>query len=266
MANPTAPTSPPLRLDQIRDRYYRPLELAETCSDWIFWIVAVLSILALAAEQKAHPDIYNFVQGTFVIGVVALFLLGLAVRLYWTPRAEDKRRQGLLSDSFGVAITHEQVMGYYNNDQTNSVMRLGGSLMENSFFSKRIILAMARGERVRIGLYVLVWLVALLHRATDLALVAAIAQAIYSEQIISRWVRLEWIRTRFERVYDDLYQLFQTTTDFNRNEFRIRVLEEFGEYETSKGYGGIMLSKKVFEQLNPELSAEWEQIRRQLKL
>lgn len=266
MANPTAPTTPPARLDQIRERYYRPLELAESCADWIFLIVAILSILALAVERKTNPDIYDFVQGAFVIGVVALFLLGLAVRLYWMPRAEDKRRQGLLSDSFGVAITHEQVTGYYNNDQTNPVMRLGASLMENSFFSKRILLAMARGERVRIGLYVLVWLIALLHRATDLALVAAMAQAIYSEQIISRWVRLEWIRIRFERVYDHLYRLLQTTTDFNRDEFRIRVLEEFGEYETSKGHGGIMLSKKVFERLNPELSAEWEQIRKQLNL
>jgi hypothetical protein len=266
MANPTIPTSASARLDQIRERYYRPLELAESCSLWIFWIVAVLSILALAVERKTNPDVYDFVQVAFVIGVAAFFLLGLAIRLYWTPRAEDKRRQGLLSDSFGVALVHEQVTGYYNNDQSNPVMRLGASLMENSFFSKRILLAMARGERVRIGLYILVWFAALLHRSTDLALLAAIAQAIFSEQIISRGVRLEWLRNRFECVYDDLYRLFQTTTDFNRDEFRIRVLEEFGEYETSKGYGGIMLSKKVFDRMNPDLSAEWEQIRRQLKL
>mgnify|MGYP001765001117 CR=1 FL=1 len=76
-----------------------------------------------------------------------------------------------------LGVLSEQVVGYYNNSETNSVKRLGASLLENSFFSKSILLTMARGERFRMGLYVLVWLIALFNRATDLALVAAMAQA-----------------------------------------------------------------------------------------
>ena len=256
----------PSKIDPIRKRYYRPLEIAESSSDWLFLLVAALSILALAVERTTYPRLYDLVQGAFVVGVLALFFLGLGIRLYWTPRADDKRRQQLLSNSFAVALTHEQTSGYYNNDQTNPLRRLCASLLENSFFSKNVTLKMAHGERIRVAVYALIWIVALLNRATDLALAAAMAQAVFSEQIISRWVRLEWLRMRFERVYEHLYRLVQTTTNFNKEEFRVRVLEAFGEYETGKGYGGITLSARIFERLNPSLSLEWAEIRKALNI
>lgn len=256
----------PQKLDPIRARYYRPLELAEAFSDGLFWVVAILSIGALAVERSTNPKLYDLVQGAFVIGVLGVFFLGQGIRLYWTPRAEDKRRQDLLSNSFAVAITHEQTSGYYNNEQTNPVRRLSASILENSFFSKNIALKMAHRERVRMVFYAAVWLIALLNRSTDLALGAAMAQAIFSEQIIAKWIRLEWLRMRFERVHEGMYRLIQTTTNFNKDAFRVRVLEAFGEYETSKGYGGITLSAKLFEQLNPSLSIEWSQIRQALKI
>lgn len=256
----------PSKIDPIRKRYYRPLEIAESSSDWLFLLVAALSILALALERTTHPRLYDLVQGAFVVSVLALFFLGLGIRLYWTPRADDKRRQDLLSNSFAVALTHEQTSGYYNNDQTNPLRRLCASLLENSFFSKNVTLKMAHGERIRVAVYALIWIFALLNRATDLALAAAMAQAVFSEQIISRWVRLEWLRMRFERVYEHLYRLVQTTTNFNKEEFRVRVLEAFGEYETGKGYGGITLSARIFERLNPSLSLEWAEIRKTLNI
>lgn len=256
----------PSKIDPIRKRYYRPLEIAESSSDWLFLLVAALSILALAVERTTYPRLYDLVQGAFVVGVLALFFLGLGIRLYWTPRADDKRRQDLLSNSFAVALTHEQTSGYYNNDQTNPLRRLCASLLENSFFSKNVTLKMAHGERIRVAVYALIWIVALLNRATDLALSAAMAQAIFSEQIISRWVRLEWLRMRFERVYEHLYRLVQTTKNFNKEEFRVRVMEAFGEYETGKGYGGITLSARIFERINPSLSLEWAEIRKALNI
>jgi len=114
----------PQKIDPIRTRYYHPLEQAEAYSDGLFWIVAVFSISALALERARYPAIYDVVQGGFILGVLGLFFLGQGVRLYWTPRAEDKRRQDLLSNSFAVAITHEQTTGYYNNEQTNPLRRL----------------------------------------------------------------------------------------------------------------------------------------------
>ncbi len=226
----------------------------------------MLSVSALAVEKTSQPKIYDLVQGGFILGVLILFFLGQGVRLYWTPRAEDKRRQDLLSNSFDVPITHEQTSGYYNNEQINPLRRLCASLLENSFFSKNIALKMAHRERARMAFYTGVWIMALMNRSTDLALGAAMAQAVFSEQIIAKWIRLEWLRMRFERVYENLYRLIQTTTNFDKDEFRVRVLESFCEYESSKGHGSTTLSTAIFEQLNPSLSIEWTHIRGTLKI
>lgn len=93
-----------------------------------------------------------------------------------------------------------------------------------------------------------------------------ICHAVFSEQIVSRWIRLEWLRMHFERIYDGLCRLVQTTTNFNKDEIRVRVLNAFGDYETGKGYGGITLSAKIFARQNPSLSVEWAEIRKTLKL
>lgn len=252
--------------DPIRKKYYRPLEMAESFSDWLFYFVAIISVLIFVIERARYPVIYDLMQGAFIISVLALFFIGLGIRLYWTPRAEDKRRQDFFSNSFGVALTHDLTSGYYNNEQTDPFKRFSASLLENSFFSKNIALKMACGVRVQIGIYLLFWLTALLCRTTDIAIAAAIAQAVFSEQIISKWIRLEWLRMRFESVYDGLYLLVQSTTDFNKEEYRASVLEAFGKYETSKARGSITLSAKVFDRLNSKLSSEWEVIKSNLNL
>ena len=252
--------------DPISDRYYRPLELAEICSDCLFWIVAFLSLLALALERSVQPMLYDFVQGGFVISVLVLFFLSQMVRLYWTPRAENKRRQDLLSYSFSVEITHEQTSGYYNNDETRHFKKLCVALLENSFFSSRITLKMAHFERLKIVFYSTVWILALLNRSSDLALSAVLAQALFSEQIVAKWMRIEWLRMRFEYTYDSLYRLIQLTKKFDNVDFIVRVIEAFVEYESSKGHGNTILSQKVFDQLNPSLSEEWKQIKASLKI
>ena len=43
-------------------------------------------------------------------------------------------------------------------------------------------------------------------------------------------------------------------------------MEAFGEYETGKGYGGITLSARIFERINPSLSLEWAEIRKALNI
>jgi hypothetical protein len=40
--------------------------------------------------------------------VIALFLLGLALRLYWSTQAEDARRSTFISHAFNVAMTPEK--------------------------------------------------------------------------------------------------------------------------------------------------------------
>lgn len=252
------------RSDPIRTRYYDAVELADKVSDKLFYANAVLSVASLLVEKQAHPIAYDWILIFFALAVAALFAIGLVSRLYLTPRAEDKRRQDFFTSACGVSLTHEKTDGYYNNDFTEPIKRLAAQVLENSHFSKAVALRMARTERIKVIVYTVIWLTCVLNRQTDLGIVVAASQAVFSEQVVSKWLRLEWLRIRFEKTYDDVYRLFQSKP--TAPNFNAMTLESLGVYETTKANAAITLSSKTFHQLNAELSAEWDQIKAGLKI
>lgn len=252
------------RSDPIRTNYFDAVQQAENVSNWLFYVNAVLSFCTLLVDQKAHPDAYNLVLLLFSISVVAMFALGLILRLYLTPRAEDKRRQDFFSSACNVSLIHQQTDGYYNNDFRDPIKRMAAQVLENSLFSKEIALRMARLERRNVAIYALIWLVLLLNRRTDLGWIVAASQAIFSEQILSKWLRLEWLRVRLEKTFDDVFRLFQTKPPVAQ--FNAHALDALSMYETAKANAAITLSSEIFDDLNPTLSAEWEKVKAALKI
>lgn len=256
--------APPVRRDPIGERHFKPLEIADRVSDISFYVAAALSFAALLVERIEHPIVYDLVQISFVFAVLAVFFSGIAIKLYWRPAAEDRRRAELISNASSVALTVERTEGYYNNEQTDPIRRLGVIIMENSHFSKAIALKMLRWERTRIAAYVVLFLAAVLYRKTDLAIASTAAQAVFSEQLLSRWLRLEWFRMRCESVYNQAYALFQSSP--SKKVMLAKALELFGLYEAGKANAGIALSSKIFFANNEALSREWDQIKVALKL
>lgn len=252
------------RSDPIRTRYYDAVELADKVADWLFYATAALSIASLLVEKQTHPHAYNWILILFAVAVATLFAIGMVSRLYLTPRAEDKRRQDFFTSACGVNLTHDKTDGYYNNDFTEPIKRMAAQVLENSHFSKAIALRMARTERAKVLIYGIIWLVCVLNRQTDLGIVVAASQAVFSEQLISKWLRLEWLRIRFEKTYDDMYRLFQAKPAAPK--FNAMTLESLGMYETAKANGAVTLSSTLFHRLNTDLSSEWEQIKRGLAI
>lgn len=125
-------------------------------------------------------------------------------------------------------------------------------------------LRMAHRERIKVAVYALIWLVLLHNRRTDLGWIVAASQAIFSEQILSKLFRLEWLRIRFERTFDDVFRLFQTKPSVEQ--FKAHALDALTMYEAAKANAGITLSSKIFDDLNPTLSTEWDNIKATLKI
>lgn len=251
--------------DPIRERYFKSVALADKWADLLFYFGGVMSLATMLLDKAVYPTAYNWLQVLFAVSVLALFAVGLASRLYLTPRAEDKRRQDFFSSAYGVGLSGlERTDGYYNNSQPPGTRRMAAQVLENSHFSKAIALRMARVERAKIVVYMVLWLVCLMHRETDLGIVVAASQAVFSEQLISRWLRLEWLRMRFEKTYDDVCRLFHSTP--LAQTFDAMALESLGIYEAAKANGGVTLSSKLFHQLNGELSREWERTRAQMNI
>jgi hypothetical protein len=252
------------RHDPIGPEFYIPLKTAENVSDAAFYLAAALSIIVLLVDKTSQPKVYGAVQATFAVAVVGIFVSGIVIRTYFASRAHSSRFADLVSNAFSVPLVPFPSEGYYNPPEGDPFLRMGASVLENTLFTKSILGKMLRFERARVGFYILAWLWAAVYRATDLDLLAVAAQVLFSEQLLSRWVRMEWLRSRVERLYDDLHVLIQSTSDRESKEFRAHVIETLIRYETSKAQAGLSLSSRVFNKLNPGLSNKWRSLCDQL--
>jgi len=253
------------RSDPIRTSYYDAVSTADTASDRLFYIAAALSLVFPFVEKTSHPIAYDWVQYFFAMAVVMLFGIGLIARLYLVPRAEDMRRQDFFSSAMGVSLTHHRTDGYYNNDLTDPSRRMAAQVLENSHFSKAIILRMLRVERTKTFVYLAVWLLCVVHRGTDLGWIVAATQAVFSEQLLSRWWRMEWLRMRCEETFGRVFSLFQAG-GANPSHFSATAMEAVASYESAKANAGIVLSSSLFNELNDELSTEWDCIKATLRI
>jgi len=258
------PAKTSTRIDPIRLNHFKPLEQSEAAASFIFYLAGAISFAPLLLDSKVHPRIFATLLTVFVILVISNFLIGMVNRLYFMPRAEDARRKEFLSNAYQFDLIHERTSGYYNNSETDPIRRIGLSTLENLFFSKNILRLMAPAARAKALIYMLAWLSLAIWRETPLGWLPVAAQVIFSEELISRWLRLEWARSRAEILYESMHRLFQINPD--KDKLAAYSIATFVDYEAGKSLGGILLSKKIFDKTNKHLTSEWEQIKTGLPL
>jgi hypothetical protein len=255
------------RVDEV-SQYYILIEKLEVISKSLFWIIATLSLATPYSISILGKMTAGILQTVFLLLVLTYFFISQASSLYLLPRVELMRRKQMLSNSLGVSLTHERTSLYYNNSFSPSVQRLGANTMENAFFSKEISLKMLSKKRIITFGYFIAWFAAFSLRHDNLELLAWITQLVFSSEIFSQWLKLENLRFHHEQVYGDLHSLFlnRIGTETETVSITATVLNAFATYESSKSAAGILLSKRIFQKLNPSLSEQWKQICEELDM
>lgn len=238
-----------VKRDPISDKYFKPVEKAEAASEWLFYATAIVSLVVLFIDKTDHPTIYTVVQIVFGIFAVAGFLLGLATKLYWAPRGAEKRIADFVSAAFAVNLTSERTEGYYNNAATVPIRKAAFQLLENSFFTKEIARLMCFRRRAVVAAYILAWLAVIAYRDISVDFVMVALQVVFSEEIISSVIRLEWLRAKTERIFDVMYRHLSTSTETG-TAFAACVVEHLVRYESDKATSNVTLSSAVFHANN----------------
>lgn len=254
----------PVRVDEVSE-HYAPAKTAETAGKCLFWVVAVVSLSMPYASTLAAP-VKNGLQAGFIALAILHFAISQLSRFYLVPKAEHIRRQQMLSNAFGAALTHEKTALYYNNEYSPSMKRLGANTMENSLFSKEVAARMLIKSRFKIGGYLFCWIVAFALRHNNLEMLTGITQIVFSGEIVVQWVCLEVLRFRHQRTFEMLHAHFLHEIGGESPRAVATILDAFVSYEAAKSSAGLLLSTKVFEKLNPSLTLKWEQIRKDLKM
>ena len=253
---------PTQRVDEV-GQYYQPVKTIEKINGILFWINVLLSFLMPYAPSFLGKTWTSIFQAIFLALVLVYFLLSQASSLFLLPRAEEMRRKQMLANAFATPISIEKTVLYYNNTYAPSVDRLGANTMENALFSQAIADKMLSGRRIRTICYMLMWFIIFAIRHENLEVLTWITQFTFSAEILNIWLRLEILRFRCQKVFEDLHSYFMTQKQNPTLDVAI-VLNSFVAYESAKSNAGVLLSSRDFNQLNTSLSQKWEEIRQRL--
>ena len=253
------------RVDEV-EKYYQPVSKVEKSISSLFWVIAFISLVLPYSNEFLKFNLYSILAAIFIVLVLAHFILSQFLRLNLIPKAELARRRQLLSDAFGTSLSHDKTNLYYNNTLTPSIKRLAANVMENAFFSKEIAASMLPKQRMVIGIYLTILILIFVLRHDNLDLIIWITQLVFSGEILSKWLRLELLRVRHERVFDELNSHFLHDLGDSSKGAIATVLNSFASYECAKSSASIKLSSKIFHELNPKLTQKWNIISTKLSM
>lgn len=127
---------------------------------------------------------------------------------------------------------------------------------------------MLRKVRCKSIISLIILVVLTFIRTTQMEVILFIVQLLFSTNIIANWIKLEIYKNGTEKIYQkcrDIY-LLNTKEQELTNGNLSKILDITIEYESLKARMGVMLSTKIFNEINPRVSKEWEEIKRELKL
>jgi hypothetical protein len=253
-----------IRVDEV-SKYYEPAKRAASAISFLFWVTAVVSLF-MPYTSDFGKSIQNLGSAIFIILVIIHFAVSLLYKLHFVPRAEHKRRRQMLSDAFGTPLSDERTHLYYNNNYAPSIIRLGANIMENALFSKEIAAKMLVKTRLIIGFYIILWAFIFALRHDNINILIGFTQLLFSGAIVFDWLSLEILRYRHENIYEQLHSFFLHRIGGNGEKAIATILDSFADYETTKANSGVLLSSKVFFELNPSLTQKWIQVRTHLNM
>lgn len=235
---------------------------SQRVAGWIFWLIAAISVVLILCPASGF-DCY--LQPVLVVLSIGGLISGFVTMIYQN-RGNHFLRASQLTNSLGVPVGDELRTTYYNNDCPPSIVRLAATTMENSLFTSEVLAVMLRSERTKTAGYLVLFVWFLAYRNTSLNWVVLMAQSVFSADIILNWLKMERFRFRAWEVHKRLHDLFLHGSSPKKQIGIAVILAAFSDYECAKDEAAMVLDGKVFEKLNPSVSARWEDIKRNLKI
>lgn len=246
-------------VDPIRINYFDVIEKVDKWANVLFFIGAALSIASTQIIETDYPKLFMWVQIAFLLTVLGLFVLDLTVKLRLSPRAADARAQDFLSHAYGQDLLTSRTSGYYNNNAQLGMQKIAAQTFENTLFTKEICRTMFNRQIPLVVVYGLIFAVGMASRDTSITLWCTAAQVLFGEQIFMHFVRLWWLQRRAEQLHEEIRRLYIGGSTGIK--FDSIAMDAYTRYEMSKSTAGITLSSKIYEELNPTLTAEWDQLK-----
>lgn len=209
-----------------------------------------------------------FLTNEYIIYLlIILNLVYVAISLYddmiVKNNAESERRKTLLAHAFSINITPKKTNGYYNNEFSPSVKKLGVDSFESTLFTKKSLSLMILSEGIKTFIIFIIWIIIITKFKND-ELFYNLTQTFFSVEVLLKFIKIIYYYVNVSKIYDNFYQLF-VTRKYNEKKDQALVLKYVMDYECLKTYCHTLLSSKIFEKINDDVSIEWDNIKKDIK-
>lgn len=244
----------------------KDFKLASQCdfvSKIVFLMVVVCSLTLLLFPTAS---VEAMTQPILIVLCILGVVLGRVVQSCQTD-GNRKLRDSQLRDAFDIPLGEPVRQGYYNNPIPPSLRRLAVTTLENTRFTIAIIEATIIKSRVITFSYVLLFILLLAFRQTDLNWLLFICQTVFSAEIVSAWIGLERFLSRTRQARQRLRQHFIDMKQSVSGDLSVPiVLSVFSEYECAKDESACPLDSKVYQKINPAESEKWQKEMTELEI
>jgi hypothetical protein len=242
------------------DLDYKNAKSFHSINNYLLYISFLMSIIIIFIDNHIikvlTPEKLISTLNSILSIIAILYFVFDIVQNYIFQRAEQHRRADFVDNSLGTTLADKNSTGYYSNESIyKGLYKMGINCFEDSFFSMKISSKMINIELIKSFFITLAFLS--LAFFTNLKLLNAIIQLTLPFVILQRTIRLILFNIRIKELYND----FKIAFELKPSERDQHLLYFVLRYETIISWGSILLSTKIFNKLNKELTAEWSKIK-----
>lgn len=236
----------------------------------ILYVVGILSIIMpfFSDKEGAVGVAYSIIKFIDILCIIGYYTLNVVTEIFLYPKTANKRRMGLVDNSFGSNYLGKPTTGYYDNDELEvGTYKLITNCYESCVFTYNISKRMTKEIVIKNVLFSGV-LIALAYFGMKNSLIAIpILQIFLSSLFLTELIHQLNFVSKLERLlerFQDMYVYYQKTDEFKED-----VSKEIMfllEYETVLAYNKAPTSNKIYNELRDKLNKEWEETKEQYEI
>ncbi|MGH1335157.1 MAG: hypothetical protein ACRBFS_03450 [Aureispira sp.] len=240
-------------------------------SSILFYAIFIISLLLPFISKDCK---INEVEVLSILGIINFVLiisfagLSFVIDYIFFPKAENIRRADYIDNSFGSNHNIHESKDYFSNDTANyGIYKAAVNLFENCLFSLKISSKMLLWEVIKSIIIAIVIIILAVQGFQNSQIALPILQLFLSASILGELIKLIMYVSKMESSFNDLKNLF-SEDNFKKNpENYIHLyLRYYSNYESALARSSILLNSKIYKELNPSLSKEWEEIKTKLNI
>jgi len=244
---------------------FSTVDLLKKFSGFLFWLIFILPLLGIILKNlHRHIEPAGLFDLINIIALILFFITESVVELIIIPIADNRRRDDFLDNSLGSRFALFPSVTYYDNDEVPvGLYKVAVNLFENCFFTHSLVKKATRSKILlpAIG-FVVIIVFSFFGFQQDAPMAMTVLQWLFSSTLLGAVIKHLILLARLSQIEQDWIALFGTS-DFKTNPERYHpaIYKNWLNYETLHSRIPAEIPGKLYNQMNPQLTADWTRIK-----